>query len=86
MRKLKGLFKGLGNNFAFGTSFIEIHGTSDLVISGCRRILEYTKEKVCCKTISGVCVIEGSDLKVDIFSGDILTVCGSIKGVKLCSE
>ncbi len=83
MKGLNGLIRRLGENFACGMSFIEIHGTSELILSGCKKILDYSSEKIVCDTVSGGLVIEGSCLRLDIFRGDILTVCGKISGVYL---
>ena len=83
MRKLRGLIGRLSENFACGMSFIEIHGTSDMILSGCKRIIDYNLEEITCDTVSGVVRIVGERLTLDIFRGDILTVCGSITGVYL---
>lgn len=83
MKALRSLTKRIRENFASGMSFIEIHGSRELILSGCKRIIDYNTEKISCDTLSGHLTVEGKCLQVDIFSGDILTVCGIISGVYL---
>lgn len=83
MKGLARLTKRIRENFASGMSFIEIHGSSELILSGCRKIIDYSTERISCDTVSGYLAIEGKCLQLDIFSGDILTVCGNITGVYL---
>lgn len=86
MKRLSSLAKRLKQNFASGMCFIEIHGNHELVLSGCKRIIDYNTDKLSCYTLSGYLTVEGKSLQVDIFSGDILTVCGIISGVYLNSD
>ena len=83
MKALARITKRIKENFASGMSFIEIHGNHELILSGCVRIIDFNTDKICCDTLSGCLTVEGEDLLVDIFSGDILTVSGNICGVYL---
>lgn len=86
MKRLSSIAKRLKMNFGSGMSFIEIHGSHELVLSGCKRIIDYNTDKISCATLSGDLTVEGKCLQVDIFSGDILTVYGIISGVYLNSD
>lgn len=86
MKRIKRLINRLEENFACGMSFIEIHGNSDLILSGCKKIIDYNSEQIICDTLSGRISIEGKCLVLDVFRGDMLTVCGSISGVYLNRE
>ena len=64
-------------------SLIEIHSDYELILSGCKGIIDYDCSQVIAETISGIVKINGSCLALDVFHGDVLTVSGKINSVCL---
>ncbi len=64
-------------------SLIEIHSNHELILSGCKGIIDYDQTIVIAESISGTVRITGRCLKLDVFQGDILTVSGIIQSVCL---
>ncbi len=67
--------------FAGRMSIIEIHSDYELILSGCRGIVDYTCESVVADTVSGRISVKGKCLCLDVFRGDILCVSGRILSV-----
>ena len=67
-------------------SMIEIHGDSELLLSGCRGIVDYDNTKIVVNTISGQVVIYGFRLCLSVFRGDILSIEGHITEIKFSGD
>ncbi len=68
----------------YGGMSMELRGRSDLLLCGCREILEYSCSRI--KIIQGsgcVCVI-GRRLTMSSFCDGRISVCGDIDGIDLC--
>ena len=63
-------------------SMIEVHGDRELLLSGCRGIVDYDNTKIVVNTISGQVVINGHHLCLSVFRGDILSIEGCITEIK----
>ncbi len=64
-------------------TLIEIQSDRELIISGCRGVMEYDCQSLVLDTISGVVKICGYNLCLSVFQGDVLIICGKIKSVCL---
>ena len=65
---------------AVGTApLVEVHGTGELLLSGCLGITDYSPEKVVVSTLGGNFTICGKRLVMSVFRGDILSVEGKIE-------
>ena len=63
-------------------SMIEVHGDRELLLSGCRGIVDYDNAKIIVNTLSGQVVICGFRLYLSVFRGDILRIEGHITEIK----
>lgn len=57
---------------------IEIHGTGELLLSGCRSITDYSDDRIIVDTLMGAVSILGRRLEMSVFRGDILSIEGVI--------
>ena len=60
------------------TSFLELCGTSELLISGCIGIKEYSAEEITVDTLRGIIKISGQGLHLSVYRGDIMSVEGTV--------
>lgn len=65
------------------TSFLELCGTSELLISGCIGIKEYTADEITVDTLRGVIKISGQGLHLSVYRGDIMSVEGTVSVIDL---
>ena len=63
-------------------SMIEVHGDSELLLSGCRGIVDYDPTQIAVNTLSGPVLICGFRLCLSVFRGDILRIEGHITEIK----
>ena len=68
------------------TAIIEIHGSNELIMSGCKNIREYTEELISISTDSGLFQIIGEKLSISVFRGDIFSVEGKINMLKFSGD
>ncbi len=57
---------------------IELHGSGELLISGCRGILDYDPCLIKVETSCGVMTVKGKGLRVSVYRSDMLSVEGSV--------
>ena len=57
---------------------IEIHGTGELLLSGCLGITDYDRERIIVDTVRGKISICGKSLGMSVFRGDMLSREGKI--------
>ncbi|MDO5560321.1 MAG: YabP/YqfC family sporulation protein [Oscillospiraceae bacterium] len=71
--------------FSFGTS-LQIYDNRKIVLSCCKRIIEYNEMYL--RTDAGSVIVEifGDDLSIDDYNSEGITVYGKIKSVSLCSR
>ena len=62
-------------------SIIEIHSNYEMMISGCRGIVEYTDSVIVADTLSGVVKITGECFCIKVFREDLLNISGKIISV-----
>ena len=79
---MKNLLKK-GKDFVCIDSQIQITGNSQVLVDGCKKILEYNDIFVKVKTSELIVQIWGSELSVDDFGSDVIYVCGKIQSVEL---
>lgn len=72
-----------GKDFISIGSQIQITGNSQVLVDGCKKILEYNDIFVKVKTWDMTVQIWGSGLSVDDFGSDVIYVCGKIQSVEL---
>lgn len=63
-------------------SMIEVHGDRELLLSGCKGIVDYDNAKIVINTLSGQVVVCGFRLCLSVFRGDILRIEGHITEIK----
>jgi hypothetical protein len=63
-------------------AMLEVHGNRELLLSGCRGIVDYDSEKIVVNTISGSVMIHGQNLCLSVFRGDILSIEGHITQIQ----
>lgn len=63
-------------------SMIEVHGDRELLLSGCRGIVDYDSTKIILNTLSGQVFVCGTHLCLSVFRGDILSIEGHITEIK----
>ena len=68
------------------SSFIEISGNGEILVTGCISIEKYSSEEIRVKTRLGRIYIMGQKLKLSIFRGDIMSVEGTVSAIKLGDE
>ncbi|MDD6094626.1 MAG: YabP/YqfC family sporulation protein [Clostridia bacterium] len=71
------------DNKTGSTSFLELIGNGELLISGCLGICDYTAEEIKVDTLLGRIVICGAGLKLAVYRGDIMSIEGSVSVIKL---
>lgn len=57
---------------------IEIHGSGELLLSGCLGICDYSREKIVVDTMMGKVSMCGSGLTMSVFRGDMLSIEGKL--------
>lgn len=62
-------------------SLIEIHSDYEMIISGCKGIVDYTDCMIIADTVSGRVTVNGCCLCLDVFRGDLLSISGRITSV-----
>ena len=77
----KSFFKQCAGEFLGCMSLVEIQSDYEMIISGCRGIVEYTETTVVVETVSGVISVCGMCLCLDVFRGDMLSISGKIISV-----
>lgn len=65
------------------SSFLEISGNGEILLSGCKGISDYSPEEIKVDTLLGTVVISGKSLKLSTFREDIMSVEGTISMIKL---
>lgn len=83
-RKLFGTISESLSELTGRISIIELFSDHELVISGCKSILEYDNSEVLIDSISGNVKVCGENLSLDSFQGDVLIIKGIIS--KVCLE
>lgn len=63
-------------------SVIEVHGDRELLLSGCKGIVNYDNARIVVNTLSGQIVVCGFCLCLPVFRGDILRIEGHITEIK----
>ncbi len=66
-----------------GIPVVEIKGTCEAYVFGCRRIAEYDIDRIIFELDDRKAVIEGRDLVIDEFVSDGVVIRGTICGVRL---
>ena len=79
----KRFFSRISDEIIGSMTLIEIQSDRELVISGCRGVMEYDCQRLVLDTISGIVKICGCNLCLSVFQGDVLIICGKIKSVCL---
>ncbi|MGN0613101.1 MAG: YabP/YqfC family sporulation protein [Porcipelethomonas sp.] len=72
-----------GKRFVNMDSQIQITGNKEVLVDGCRKILEYNDIFVKVKTWDLTVQIWGSGLEVNDFGSDGIYICGKIQSVEL---
>ena len=65
------------------SSFIEISGNSEILLSGCTAINDYSAEEIKVSTLRGAVSICGKDLKLSVYRGDIMSIEGTVTLIRL---
>ena len=60
---------------------IEIYGDNELLMTGCKGIVDYGTDRVVADTALGILSIAGKRLELSVFRGDVLSVCGTIESI-----
>jgi sporulation protein YqfC len=79
-----GKFNFFGNPVKFATesAHMEINGNREVRIEGCRKILEYNKNKIRILTKSTSISFNGRNLKINCLTSDSLLIEGFIKSIE----
>ncbi len=72
-----------GKEFISLNSQIQITGNSQVLVDGCKKILEYNDIFVKVQTAELIVQIWGSELSVNDFGSDVIYVHGNIQSVEL---
>ena len=65
-----------------GSSHFEVFGNREIIIDGCKGILDYSENEIKVSTLKyGVAVI-GSELSIKNYNGDSISIEGYIKSVE----
>lgn len=64
------------------SSMLEVIGVSELLLTGCRSLIDFNEEKVIVDTVSGLVTVYGEQLCVNTFRADLLCVCGTLTRVE----
>ena len=62
-------------------SLIEIYSDYEMIISGCKGIVDYSDRVVIADTVSGRVCVNGCCLSLDVFRGDMLSISGRIQSI-----
>ncbi len=65
------------------TYHIVVENGKKILVSDCKRILEYTPERIRILLHTGVISICGKDLTLSDFFGDEIQICGIVKSIDL---
>lgn len=57
---------------------IELHGSGEVLISGCRGIIDYNSSAITVETPCGQMTLRGKGLTVSVFRGDIMSIEGKV--------
>lgn len=81
-REKLGRFLDVPRN-AFGqTVTVEIRGFSEVMVQGCKGILDYSPSVVILDSPQGKIIISGNELSINVFSDDRLVILGIVENVR----
>ncbi len=80
MEKLRRLRDKLKEETGF-SSVLEVYGTGELMLTGCKGLLDFSDQFVLCDTVSGIVRVYGKELSVCAYRADLLLVCGCIRDI-----
>ena len=75
--KCTSLFERISEE-AGAAPLIELHGSGEVLISGCRGIIDYDSTSITVETPCGLMTLKGKGLTVSVFRGDIMSVEGKV--------
>ena len=61
---------------------IELISNKEITVDGCKGISEYNSEYVKLKTVDGYISLFGSNLRIPVFEGPVITVCGFLSAIE----
>lgn len=85
MEKLRRFRDKLREETGF-SSVLEVYGTGELMLTGCKGLLDFSDRLILCETVSGILKIYGKGLSVCAYRADLLLVCGSIDAISFGEE
>ena len=64
-------------------SMIEVHGTGELLLTGCRSLLDFDDNTITVDTVNGTVRICGRSLAITAYRQDLLCVTGDINVIDM---
>ncbi len=59
-------------------SLLEVHGKGELMLTGCRNLLDYNESSIMVDTVNGIVKICGRRLEISAYRQDLLSISGEI--------
>ena len=63
---------------------IEMISNLEMTVEGCKGVAEYTDEFLRLDLTDGILMLFGTDLKIAMFDGGTVVVCGTITSLEFC--
>ena len=67
---------------AGGKSKMEIHSNRQVIVEGCKAVVEYNSDSVTLKCGKGTVMFLGSDFEITSFFDETIVICGRILSVE----